>query len=262
MFEFTAGSVQPSDVIVVLHVLNDFQAAAMPDGIIPRAGFNADGLVDVPESEYLLRHDLWHTVIRGYDPPNPAQTVQSHLFLADLLGGALSRATGQLAYLPDGYSNNEHVTPEQPFAGLEYLFTTDSADPRAAEALRLITTQLDSWRAKVEESGAVMRLVILPYYPAAYYSGDGVVEGYDLFAPERALQAYALENNIPVLPLGQYWEAAGFTAAELQPLFLREGVGHFSVQGHQAVADAIYGCFYAGQPEAESAFASVGCPAQ
>ncbi len=259
IFPFTAGTVQPQDVLVVFHVLNDFQSADMPSGIIPRAGFNADGLVDVPESEYLLRHDLWHTVIRGYDPPNPAQTIQSHSFLADLLGGALSQAIGQLAYLPDDYSNTDYVSAERPFAGLEYLFSTDPDDPQAEEALRLVTAQLESWRAKVVESGATMRLIILPYYPAAFYSGNGEVAGYDLYAPERALQTYSNENGIPVLPLGQYLQEAGLTPMDIQMLFLRDGLGHLTVKGHQTVADAIHGCFYAGQPAAESAFAAVGC---
>ncbi len=259
MFQFTAGSVQPQDVLVVFHVLNDFQTVDMPSGIIPRVGFTADGLVDVPENEYLLRHDLWHIVIRGYDPPNPAQTIQSHLFLADLLGGALSQATGQLAYTPEGYSNSEHVSERQPFAGLEYLFAADSDDPQAEETFRLVTAQLESWRLQVVEAGATMRLVILPYYPAAFYSNDGEVIGYDLYAPERALRAYADAKGIPVLPLGQYLQATGLAPAELQMLFLRDGIGHLTVQGHQVVAEAIYGCFYAGQPGAASALAAVGC---
>lgn len=259
LFQYTAGSVQPQEVLVVFHVLNDFQAVDMPSGIIPRVGFTADGLVDVPENEYLLRHDLWHIVIRGYDPPNPAQTIQSHLFLADLLGGALSRATGRLAYTPEGYSNSEHVSETQPFAGLEYLFATGSDDPRAEETLRLVTAQLESWRSRVVEAGATMRLVILPYYPAAFYSNDGEVIGYDLYAPERALRAYADENGIPVLPIGQYWQADGMAPSAIQALFLRDGLGHLSVEGHQAVAEAIYGCFYTGQPAADSAFAAVGC---
>jgi hypothetical protein len=259
MFEFTAGSVQPEEVIVVFHVLNDFQSADMPVGVIPRAQINADGLVDVPEAEYQMRHDLWHIVIRGYDPPNPAQTLQSHLFLASLLGNVLSERTGQLAYLPDDYSNSDYVSEAQPFAGLEYLFASAADDARTDESLRVVTTQLENWRAKVEAASATMRLVILPYYPAAFYSSNGEVPGYDLFAPERALQAYANEVGISILPLGQYFQAAGLAPGDLQTLFLREGMGHLSVQGHQAVAEAIYGCFYEGQPAADSAFAMVGC---
>jgi hypothetical protein len=218
--------------------------------------------VDVPEDEYILRHDLWHIVIRGYDPPNPAQTIQSHLFLANLLGGALSRGTGQLAYLPDGYSNSEQVSEAQSFAGLEFLFEAAGNDSRSQEVLNLTIAQLESWRAILEETGARMRLVVLPYYPAAFYSNNGEVAGYDLYAPERALQTYAAENGIPVLPVGQYLQAAGLAPSDVQGLFLRDGVGHLSAEGHQAVADAIYGCFYGGEPATDSGFAAVGCTGQ
>jgi hypothetical protein len=258
IFPYTAGAVQPKEVIVVFHVLNDFQSPDMPTGIIPTMLFNASGAADVVETEFALRHDLWHTVIRGYDPPNPAQTIQSHLFLANLLGKAISQSFGKLAYVPEGYSNVDFVSAEKPFAGLEFLFQTQS-DTRAEEMIRLVTTQLESWRLKVEEAGATMRLVILPYYPAAFYSTDGRLDGYDLLAPERALQAYAVEHNMPILSLGQYIEATGLSASEIQPLFLQNGTGHFTAQGHQAVAEAIYGCFYAGQPAADSPFSAVGC---
>lgn len=265
MFQYTAGIVNPEEVIVVFHALNDFQALEAPNGVVPFAQFNADGVVDVPESEYILRHDLWHTVIRGYDPPNPAQTIQSYLFMADLLGGFLSRTTGQHAYVPDGYSNTDYVTADRPFAGLESLYTEGSTDPRAEEILRITTAQLESWRAVAEAAGVEMRLVILPYFPASFYSansGDSwssELDTYDLFTPERLLQDYAVEHDISVLPLGQYLQAAGLSVEEIRSLYFQSGIGHFTPQGHQTVADAIYGCFYAGQPASNSAFAAVDC---
>jgi hypothetical protein len=259
IYPFTAGTVQPQEVIVVLHPLNDFVVPGTPDGIIPFPELQSGGTIDVPEEEYILRHDLWHKVIRGYDPPNPAQTLQSHLFIGNLMARWLNQATGSLDYVPMGYSNSAQVSEEQPFAGLEFLFQIEGNDPRSQELLSLTTAQLESWRAKLEEAGARIRLVILPYYPAAFYSGNGVVEGYDLYAPERALQAYAAEHDIPVLPLGQYWEAVGVSPSNLQALFLRDGIGHFNVQGHQAVAEAIYDCFYADVPVTGSASAAVGC---
>lgn len=268
LFPYAAGTVNPEEVIVVFHTLNDFQANDTPNGIIPFAVINADGVVDVPANEVLMRHDLWHTVIRGYDPPNPAQTIQSHLFLANLLGSAISQSSGQLAYVPEGYSNIDYVSDTQPFAGLEYLFTPDSTDPRTEAALTLTTLQMASWRAKAAEAGVEMRLVILPYFPADFYtsastdSWTSTLGEYDLFAPERALQSWAAEQGIPVLPLGQYMQAAGLSPAEIQALFFRDGTRHFNVQGHQFAADSIFGCFYAGAPGTDSAFAEVGCTGQ
>lgn len=66
----------------------------------------------------------------------------------------------------------------------------------------------------------------------------------DLFLPERELRAHAAEIEIPFLAMGEYMRASGLSTADIQALFMDEGRGYFTAEGHAFFAQAAYECFY------------------
>ena len=105
-----------------------------------------------------------------------------------------------------------------------------------------------------------MRLATIPVFPPAFYTAnsDGTwtpeLGAYDLFQPEKALQAFAHAEGIPFLAMGQYMQDSQLRTGDIQKLYFKDGIGHFTSQGHTYFADALFDCFYA--PSAQRQYAN------
>jgi hypothetical protein len=247
---------KPNEVIVLIHPANDLQAASAPTGEIPHYSLNANGDEAglTSEGDSLLRHNLQHLVIRGYEPLNPINVVQSHLFTMQLARKLLGlnyvyREVGDLGVMPVYPTNVESADDAQPFGKATFAFDTRH-DPQSETAMAILISQLKQLKQTLDAENISMRLVTIPYFPAAFYAQQGAnwsaqLGEYDALLPEVELGKFAKANDLPFLPMGEYMQQAGMTTEQIRALFFKDGVGHFTPEGHAFFATAMQRCFYA-----------------
>jgi hypothetical protein len=94
------------------------------------------------------------------------------------------------------------------------------------------------------------RLVTIPAFPEPFYQEykdepwQPVIGDYDLFRPDRELQAFAEDEGIPFLSMGQLMHDKNLPSDEIETFYFSDGTGHLTPAGHQFLAEAIYSCFY------------------
>jgi hypothetical protein len=249
LIPYTIQPVQPEEVVVFFHIANDFQAANQPDGERPYYFVGSDGKVALHENDFVLRHTLQHTIIRGYEPVNPVRTASTHLFTFNLVDRLLRSLLNEPLEVPTPELHTQKASPSQPFGPASFVFAQNGG-AEADQALAVATGLLADFQEALAKEGVQMRLVTIPYFPAEFYDSqsgsewDTQLGSYDLLLPEQRLREFANANNIPFLPLGQYWLESGATVEEVQSLFYGNGTGHFTAEGHEAVAQAVFDCFY------------------
>lgn len=250
LYPYTVEPLQPEEVIVFFHLANDFQTLSGPGGPVPYYRIDADGEPQVHPDDFGLQHTLQHLVIRGFEPINTVRTASSNLFLFGWAERLLDSLGNQVTAAQTPPLNMELADANQPFGTASFMFSQEE-NARAEEALELATGLLAAYQRRLEQDGVQMRLVTIPYFPAAFYEqyqGAGwssEIAGYDLLRPERELAAFAQQQGIPVLPMGAYLQASGASVEEIRSLFFQDGTGHLTPAGHTAFARAVYGCFYA-----------------
>jgi hypothetical protein len=251
LIPYTIQPVQPAEVVVFFHLADDFQTASEPGGEIPYYVLNDNGKAALHSEDLELRHDLQHIIIRGYEPINPVRIASTHLFLFNLMDGGLRELLNERQHVPVPVSNTSRVSAEAPFGIANFVYT-DS--PESLQAKKIAISQLEDFRQELKELGISMRLVTIPYFPQSFYEQyqgydwDTQVGDYDLLAPDQALKAFANQFQIPFLSLGEYFLRSGKSVEEIQTFFYQNGTGRFTPAGHEAVALAVYDCFYRVEP--------------
>ena len=127
--------------------------------------------------------------------------------------------------------------------------TKDSND-EAEHALEIATGLIAAYHAVLQDNDMTIRIVTIPAFPMRFYeqyqgtdwSSD--IGDYDLLLPEQVLVDFADESGIDLLPMGTYMKTAGLSVDEIQGLYFKDGTGHFTPEGHEFFANAIYACFY------------------
>jgi hypothetical protein len=249
LIPYTIQPVGPEEVVVFFHIANDFQAANQPDGERPYYFIDPHGKVALHENDFGLRHTLQHTIIRGYEPVNPVRTASTHMFTFNLVDRVLRSLLNEPLEVPTPALHTQKVSPSQPFGPASFVFAQNGG-AEADQALAVATGLLADFQEALAKEGVQMRLVTIPYFPAEFYnlhSGpnwDTQLGSYDLLLPEQRLKEFANANDIPFLSLGQYWLLSGATVEEVRSLFYGNGTGHFTPEGHEAAAQAVFDCFY------------------
>lgn len=233
---------QPNEMIVFFHLVNDFQVSDVSSGELPVMEINPDGEPVVIEEDLTQWHTLAHIVVEGHDPPNPIRTINSHLMTVQLAQDLL----GIESLDPTIQSNLEQVSEEAPFGPAAFLYVEDGSS-EATQAIDLAIAQITAYADFMAAQGVEIRLVTIPYFPDAFYQSDEArttLDGYDLLQPEQALQAAMMENDIPFLGMGQHIVNTRSDAQAIQSLYFDAGRGHLTPEGHRYFAQAIYDCFY------------------
>jgi hypothetical protein len=249
LFRYTIEPLQPSEVIVLFHLANDFQTATGPSGQTPFFTLNENRKVAIHPKDFGMRHDLQHVVIRSLDPPNPVRTAGSHMFLFDLAESFLRDMFHKQQFVPAPSLNTERIDATYPLGAATFIFRTD-AGTEARHAWDIAMGHLEAYHQHLRSLGIRMRLVTIPYFPPQFYSQyegkpwDSRLGEYDLFLPERVLGDFAARQGIGFLPFGQYLREHGLTTEQIRALFFGSGTGHFTAQGHAAMAGALYASFY------------------
>jgi hypothetical protein len=261
---------QPDEIILFFHLSNDFQTATTPtkDSIVYQVDSAGKTVVHPDGVGYL--HNLKHLILPGYEQRiDPLTTVRENYLTAQIVGtlwrtpepappGNDLDIPGYRAYIVEQIETNSSFalvtrTDLVPAPGQSNFMFVKGGNKQADNALAVAKGLLASTQTILDSKGVTLRLVTIPAFPKAFYTDnqaadwDATVGPYDLFLPERALQEYALEQGIPILPLGQYLQNVGLTVDQIKALYYADGLGHFTPQGHEFVAQAVYNCFFSGE---------------
>jgi hypothetical protein len=259
MIGYSITPFKPSELVVYFHLANDFQTATGTNQGVPFYQIQPDGSVNAHPDTHAIRHNTWHEVLRGYEPIKPFQTMLSHVLSVQFLVHSLLPQLNDTLPTPPLFAlSSASVSAEQPFGRGSFAFATNTP-PQAADSMAIAQAQLLAFQQELAKQGIRMRLVTIPYFPAAFYtngSWDAAATGYDLLLPEQALKAFAAEHQIPFLGMGEYLLESQSPAA-IQQFYLNNGTGHFSSTGHSLFAQATFDCFYTSKPTTSSACSRV-----
>lgn len=250
---FSMLAFNPNEVVLFFHLADDVQAVDAPTGELPFYDIAADGSLVRREEDAHLRHSLQHLIIRAYDPVNPVQSLQSHLFLPQLIKRAAGRNYVYQAYGDQGVPpvvarNTDFSSAAQPFGRASFLFER-AGNPRADHALKITEQQLKALKAELDTLGIGLKIVTIPYLPPAFFEQRGAdwsssLGAYDALLPEQRLGKIATSLGIPFLPMGEYMKATGTSTEDIRALYFNEGKGHFTPTGHDYFAQAVFACFF------------------
>lgn len=249
LYPFTVEPVRPAELILVFHLADDIQTTTSPEAVQPYYFVDEAGVARVHPDNILKADVFWHAAIKGYEPLNPILSLQSHLFTLHLLDDAWRDFRRQPPTIPMYAPNTASASEAMPFGAGSFAF--EKVDNAQAAQNRAVTFALiQRYQAYLAERGVTLRLVTIPYFPAQFYaqfsgkSWPTEFGKFDMLKPERELAAFARENNIAFLPMGEYLRETGLSTEEVKALFYREGVGRLTPAGHAVFAQALYTCFY------------------
>lgn len=260
------------EIVVLYHMGDDFQSPVMEDNaILYRIGENNE--VEVHPDYARIRHDLTHYYLRGYLAFQIVETLRSNYLTPKVVAGFFSTQnaevessefnfTRRVGFVTSKYALNEpshagikstdqNIIPQ----GNNFLFT-DLQSKGFQDAMIITDSILKTAQEITSASGVALSIVTVPVFPGEFYStyqGENwqpQVGDFDLFAPELALLDIAEKYDIPVLPMGMYMLQNKLSVEEISNLYLDDGVGHFTPEGHTYFAEAINRCFYSGEEPA------------
>lgn len=254
------------EVVVFWHLGNDFQAPSPTSDALIYA-IKENGKADVLPEQAQLRHDLGHYYTRGFTSFQPVETIRGNYLTPRVLAALFSGEKQDQASPFDiarqqGFVNDRYTLTEPGSPGIRgtdvaiipdgnnFMFMQDGSEV-IDEAITIAGSMLEISQKVLSEQGITLRIVTLPVFPQAFYDEfagnewQAEIGDYDLLLPEKALIDLATDNDISILPMGQYLMADGLSAEKIQSLFYQNGLGHLTPEGHAYFAQAIYNCFYA-----------------
>jgi hypothetical protein len=230
------------------------------------------GNASVHPDNFRFWHNLAHFTITGFQPLDPLLVLQANYLTPELLAAVRSgqganqpltasdeiAIPGFKAVVTDwGPTSNAHTVVkrsaliETPGAS-NYLFERQPG-PEAEEALTITKSLINQVHSYAVARGMTFRLVTVPAFPESFYqkyegnAWQPELGPYDLFRPDRELQAFAEAEGIPFLSIGQLMYENRLPSDEIRSFYYSDGTGHLTPTGHQYLAEAIYDCFFASQ---------------
>ncbi len=272
---YPVRSLNPDEIVAVVQLGSDLDNSTLPADSNIYFDFDEHGNAKVHPDNSEYWHDLAHFVTSGFQPLDPLLVLQANYLTPRLFGALTSQAaTQQLTTSNDVAGEiaipgfNAKVTEwgppgvgytvvkatgliETPGAS-NYLFESQRG-PKAEEALAITKSLIKQANDYAVAEDMMFRLVTIPAFPKAFYQEykdepwQPVIGNYDLFRPDRELQAFAENEGIPFLSMGQQMYDKNLPSDEIRTIFFSDGTGHLTPAGHQFLAEAIYECFYADQ---------------
>ncbi|MGQ0600775.1 MAG: hypothetical protein ACT4QE_03660 [Anaerolineales bacterium] len=252
LYPFTVGPLKPNEVVIAFHLANDIQTTTSPEANLAFYVADENGVVNLHPGNVLQADKLWHASITGYEPLSPILSLQSQLFTLRLLDDGWRNLRRQPQRVPMYPANVARASDAEPFGASSFAFERDD-NPQAEQARTITTGLLKQYKTYLAQQGITLRLVTIPYFPEQFYTQNSgqhwstEIGRYDLLKPERELAQFAADNGIAFLPMGEYMQASGLSVEDIQGLYFKSGVGHFTPIGHQFFAGALYACFYGGE---------------
>jgi hypothetical protein len=235
MIDFAIEAFEPDEVIAFFDLGSDFQTASGPEGKELYFVIDENGDVELHPGSAGLLHTYQHEVLHGYEGFQPVHFISSHYLTPQLVRNLMD---------PGAISAETPSPPDDIDLPNYFVFYEESNE----EALAVATGLIKIANGHLTEKGIAFRLVTIPVFTEAFYvqaEWNTQFGTADLLLPERKLREFAAQNEIPFLGLGGYLAASGWSPEEIRPFYFNNGHGHFTPNGHQWVAAAVYACFYA-----------------
>jgi hypothetical protein len=261
------------EIIAFFHLGDDFQSPDLShNGIV--YSLDSTGKADVHPSDARLRHDLTHFYQRGFISMQPVETLRSNYLTPKIIKGLIGNLSGNNPISNDSAEESEidfsrirgFVTDNYPLTepghagiratesevisqGNNFIFKQNGTEG-ASDAILIADSILETAQNTATSSDITLRIVTIPVFPEAFYtthqagSWDPQIGEYDLLLPEKALIEIARNHDIQILPMGHYMLEDQLTVEEVKALYSSNGLDHFTSQGHEYFANAIYTCFY------------------
>jgi hypothetical protein len=266
---------EPDEIVVVVQLGSDLDNSTLPTDSNIYFELDERGNAKVHPDSFNFWHDLAHYVITGFEPLDPLQVLRTNYLTPRLFGALRSQAANQQLLASNdvageiaipgfkavvtewGPSRDTH-TPVKATTLIEtpgasnYVFESQPG-PEANEALAITKSLVSLADDYASAKGMPFHVVTLPAFPEAFYKKyeagmwQPEIGDYDLFRPDRELQAFAEEKGIPFLSAGQLMYDLGLPSDQINSFYFSGGTGHLTPAGHQFLAEAIYACFYANQ---------------
>ena len=226
------------ETIIFFDIGSDFQIVTEPSDEAFYYYRDGDEVV-IDERSWDFRHDAAHFTLWGSaDGFKPNRSLNSHIMLSRLVQRAIK--------FNDTTSPKVPAPQEDVALPNSFVFYEDTD----GDAQFIVQTQLTDLNKNVFEArDLTLNFVTIPAFTDKFYaqnSNDWSTQfgEADLFLPERELRAHAEKIGVPFLAMGEYMQALGLSTADIQALFMDEGLGYFTVEGHAFFAQAAYECFY------------------
>jgi hypothetical protein len=237
---FTA--LDPNEAIIFFDMGSDFQTVDRAGTGYPYFIYMGQGKAEIDQSRHWFDlHIAEHHVFRGFMGFQPALTLKSNYLTFRLIWESLAR-------YPEARnkSENEEVRPNNYEIDLPngFMFNAETNE----NEFQIASAQINKAHEKLKDAGIETRLVTNPVFTDAFYEQEmwnTVFGNSDLLLPEYQLREFAAQFGISFLGLGAYMKAQDMSPADVQELYFDEGRGHYTPEGHEFVAEAIYQCFYA-----------------
>lgn len=239
---------EPDEIVLFINLGDDF-FNVMPN-LDPRQPYDElfyvyseDGTWNLHPQSILPQHLLFHYINDSHRPiiDSILRTVRSHLLTPKLIASFMGEEESAEARTPQ----NDALPP---LGRRQFIFRTEPSQ-NAETAVNLTRQLLEIAHRTALVKGVTLRIVTIPAFPEAFYAQSGsdwqmAFGDYDLLQPERVLQAFAADKNIPILPMGAQMHDQSLTVDAVRGLFRDNGYGNFTPAGQQFFADAVYNAFY------------------
>ncbi|MFK7805791.1 MAG: hypothetical protein AB8G95_29445 [Anaerolineae bacterium] len=226
------------ETIIFFDIGSDFQVVTEPSDEAFYYYRDGDDVV-IDERSWGFRHDAAHYTLWGSsDGFKPNRSLNSHIMLSRLVQRGIK--------LNDTTSAKVPAPQEDVALPNSFVFYEETDD----DAQFIVKTQLTNLNEKVyAPRDLTLNFVTIPAFTDKFYAQAGSdwsteFGDADLFLPERELRAHAADIGISFLAMGEYLRASGLSTADVQALFMDEGRGYFTAEGHAFFAQAAYECFY------------------
>ena len=226
------------ETILFFDIGSDFQIVTEPSDEAFYYYRSGDNVV-IDERSWDFRHDAAHYTLWGSgDGFKPNRSLNSHIMILRLIQRSIK--------LSDTTSPKVAAPQEDVALPNSFVFYEET-DYNAQD---IVQTQLTTLNENVFKArDLTLSFVTIPAFTNKFYAQAGTEWSTefgeaDLFLPERELRAHAAEIKIPFLAMGEYMRASGLSTADIQALFMDEGRGYFTAEGHAFFAQAAYECFY------------------
>ena len=239
---------KPDEVIIFLDFNNDFQLIRASDGNLPYF-YLEDGAVTISEDDFWLRHEILHEALWGLDGYQPRRFLRSH-YLSYRLAWQ---------FFSSNRPNPADLVPA-PQADIPLPNSFVFYEESSIEPLNLMQEHVRLFVEHARQQGIKVSIITIPVFAENFYEqaeSDAWSTQFgaaDLFLPEREMRAFAEQNDIPFLALGELMRQTDLTTSDIEALYYSPEAGGLTQAGHAFVAQAVFDCFF--QSELDS---QLGC---
>ncbi|MEM8859768.1 MAG: hypothetical protein AAGD96_15685 [Chloroflexota bacterium] len=226
------------DLLIFFDLADDFQTVTAPSD---EAFFyyEEDGELILDPASWGFRHDAAHFTLWGSaDGFKPNRFLNSQIMLSRLL---------QRFIAPNSTAPKVPAPQQDISLPNSFVFYEETDD----NAQFIVDKQLEKL---VEETLTPYQinslLVTIPAFPKEFYAQSGTnwttqFGEADLQLPESVLRETVSNHGVSFLGMIEYMKAKGLSVDEVQALFMADGLGYFTPEGHAFFAQAAFECFYA-----------------